>query len=628
VQTDIQGNVVPLTAPGGLGPADLRSAYDIPSIQAGLTVAIVDAFDNPSAESDLATYRSQFGLPACTSASGCFRKVNQAGASSPLPAADPGWSTEISLDIQMVSAACPSCKILLVEANSSSFGDLGAAEDTAVRLGAAVVSNSFGGGEYSSETADDVHFNHPGVGIFVSSGDAGFGVSYPAASRYVTAVGGTSLTRASSTARGWTEAAWGGAGAGCSAFESKPAWQHDTGCTNRTVSDVSAVADPGTGVAEYDSFGSGGWVIMGGTSVASPLVATIYAVTENASNALGFSYYAGTNSVFDVTSGSDGTCSPAYLCNGEVGYDGPTGNGTPDGQSMTTARGRSFQALDSQNVFVLGSDHKLWFEHAPFGAVPPARQEVDGAVQTFQAEDSSDVFVLGTDNNLWLEFGPFGSVPPSRQKVDASVIAFQALDTSDVLVLGADRKLWFEHAPFGSPPPARQEVDAGVLAFAALDSSDILVLGADHKLWLEHGPFGSVPPARVVVDAGVLAFQALDSSDILVLGSDRKLWFEHAPFGSVPPARQEVDAGVLSFQAMDNNTIYVTGLDDKLWLERAPFGTAPPARTQVDAGVFAFHALDSQTALVLGGDLKLWLETGPFGTLPPPRHQVDGAVLP
>jgi nucleotide-binding universal stress UspA family protein len=628
VRTDAQGLVTPLTTPSGYGPADLQSAYDIPAIQTGVTVAIVDLFDNPNAESDLATYRSTFGLPACTSASGCFRKVNENGAASPLPAANSGWATEISLDIQMVSAACPSCKILLVEAKPDTNADIDAAEDTAAKLGAIAISNSFGAPESSGQTSDDSHFNHPGVGIFASTGDSGFSTAWPAASRYVTAVGGTTLTRAPSTARGWTETVWSGAGAGCSSVESKPSWQRDTGCAKRTIGDVSAVADLATGVALYDSYGSGGWVVAGGTSVASPLNAAIHAVTQVAGVALAFSYYGGANSFNDVTSGNDGTCSPAYLCTGEVGYDGPTGNGTPDAQSMMTANGRSFQALDSSDVFVLGTDHKLWLEHAPFGSVPPSRQEVDAAVLTFQAEDSSDVFVLGTDHKLWLEHAPFGSVPPSRQEVDAGVLAFQALDNSDVLVLGNDRKLWLEHAPFGSVPPSRQEVDAGVLSFQAIDGSHVLVLGSDHKLWLEHAPFGSVPPSRQEVDAAVLAFQALDSSDILVLGSDRKLWLESGPFGSVPPARKQVDGGVLAFQALDSQTAYVLGLDGKLWLESAPFGSVPPARKQVDAGVVTFRALDSQTALVLGRDLKLWLEHGPFGAVPPTRQQVDGAVMP
>jgi subtilase family serine protease len=324
-------------APGGLNPADLQSAYKLPSSTAGVgkTVAIVDAFDDPNAESDLARYRSQFGLPACTTANGCFRKVNQNGAASPLPAADVGWAEEISLDVDMVSAACPNCHILLVEATSNSFANLVAAVDQAARTaGVVAISNSYGGSEYSGETRDQSHYNHPGIAVTVSSGDNGFGVEFPAASQYVTAVGGTALRRASN-ARGWTDTAWNGAGSGCSRYVTKPSWQHDTGCGRRTVADVSAVASPSTGVSVYDTYGGvGGWLVFGGTSASAPLIASVYALAGNTASITYGSYpYSHTGSLFDVTSGSNGHCSAStrYLCTAVAGYDGPTGLGTPNG---------------------------------------------------------------------------------------------------------------------------------------------------------------------------------------------------------------------------------------------------------------------------------------------------------
>jgi len=270
-RTDIAGALAisPDATPSGLAPANLISAYKLPSSSTTATVAIVDAQDDPTAESDLATYRSQFGLPACTTANGCFRKVNQSGATSPLPASDAGWAGEISLDVDMVSAICPSCHILLVEANSASDANLYAAEDYAASQ-AKFVSNSWGGSEYSGQTTDDAHFNHPGVAITVSSGDSGAGSEYPATSRFVTAVGGTSLSPASNS-RGWTESAWNGAGSGCSSFDAKPSWQTvTTNCSRRAEADVSAVADPNTGVAVYQTFGASGWAVYGGTSVAAP----------------------------------------------------------------------------------------------------------------------------------------------------------------------------------------------------------------------------------------------------------------------------------------------------------------------------------------------------------------------
>jgi subtilase family serine protease len=329
-----RGNAAPLAqGPSGYGPADLQSAYALPSATAGSgqTVAIVDAFDDATAEQDLAQYRSFYGLPPCTTANGCFRKVNQSGGTLPMPPPEPDWSLEISLDLDMVSAVCPNCHILLVEANTNLNTDLYTAVDTAARLGANAISNSYGGDESSTEASSDVHFNHPGAAVTASSGDNGYGVSYPAASPYVTAVGGTSLTRGGGGARGWTESAWSGAGSGCSAYEAKPSWQTDTGCSRRTVSDVSAVADPNTGVAVL--FG-GLWFTVGGTSASSPIIASVYALAGNASSVNAGSYpYSHTGGLFDVTSGTNGTCSPSYLCTGVGGYDGPTGLGTPNGTS-------------------------------------------------------------------------------------------------------------------------------------------------------------------------------------------------------------------------------------------------------------------------------------------------------
>jgi len=336
VRTDDSGNVVQNTAPAGLAPADLRSAYDLPaSGGAGKTIAIVDAYDDPTAEADLAAYRAQFGLPPCTTANGCFRKVNEQGKASPLPAANSGWSSEISLDLDMASAICPSCSILLVEASTTYTTDLGASVNTAVSLGASVVSNSYGGSEdASAPLSDSAYFKHPGVFITASSGDSGYGVQYPASSAYVTAVGGTSLVR-SSTTRGWSEVAWSGGGSGCSAYIAKPSWQKDTGCAKRMEADVAAVGDPSTGVAVYDQ---GGWKIFGGTSVASPVVASIFALVGDTS-ADGSYAYAHAGYFYDTTSGSNGTCATAYECNAGPGYDGPTGNGTPNGAAMAGTRG-------------------------------------------------------------------------------------------------------------------------------------------------------------------------------------------------------------------------------------------------------------------------------------------------
>lgn len=334
---DVTGKPFVTGGPAGFGPADLQSAYNLVTIAAtggsGVTVAIVDAFDDPMAEADLAVYRSTLGLPPCTTANGCFRKTDQRGGTS-YPTPDTGWAQEISLDLDMVSAICPNCHILLVEADNNYYDNLGAAVNYAASVpGVVAISNSYGGSEWSGETGYEGYYNHPGKAITVSSGDGSYGVEFPAASRYVTAVGGTSLTKSTTTARGWSETAWSGAGSGCSAYIAKPTWQKDSRCAKRTVADVSAVADPNTGVAVYDTYNTGGWVVFGGTSVASPIIASVYALAGNAGTVNYGSYpYGHTTALNDVTSGNNGRCRPTgYLCTATTGYDGPTGLGTPQG---------------------------------------------------------------------------------------------------------------------------------------------------------------------------------------------------------------------------------------------------------------------------------------------------------
>ncbi len=340
LRTDSGASISSSGIPSGYGPSELQDAYNISDNGApgtGPLVAIVDAFHDPNAEDDMNTYRQQYGLGACTSQSGCFKQVDQSGGTN-YPRANRGWALEISLDLDMVSAICPSCKILLVEANNNSMFSLGSAVNTAADLGAVAISNSYGGPEFFFEGWMEGRFyNHPGIAITASSGDNGYGVEFPAASQYVTAVGGTTLTP-SGVGRGWTETVWDGTGSGCSKYINKPAWQVDTGCARRTVADVAAVADPHTGVAVYDSFGSWwqphGWLVVGGTSASAPIIASIYALAGHGGSINGASsVYSHTGSFYDITSGNNGVCnlSIAYLCNGGTGYDGPTGVGTPNG---------------------------------------------------------------------------------------------------------------------------------------------------------------------------------------------------------------------------------------------------------------------------------------------------------
>jgi Putative Ig domain len=335
---------VPQATPSGYGPSNLQSAYKLPSSSAGSgqRVYIVDAYDDPNAASDLTTYRSQFGLPACTTANGCFQKLNQNGQTSPLPAANSGWAGEISLDLDMVSAICPNCAITLIEANDNS-NNLYTAVQRANTLGAKFVSMSWGGPEDGTEASTDAtYFKSTGVVYTASTGDDGYsaGVIYPSTSNRVVSVGGTSLSTASSS-RGWTESAWSGAGSGCSSDETKPSWQSGiSACSRRADADVSAVADPNTGVAVYQTYGGTGWAVYGGTSASAPIIASTYALagTPAAGTSPASLPYAHTGSLYDVTSGSNGSCSPSTLCHGSTGWDGPTGLGTPNG---TTAFGGS-----------------------------------------------------------------------------------------------------------------------------------------------------------------------------------------------------------------------------------------------------------------------------------------------
>jgi subtilase family serine protease len=337
----------------GYGPAQLQSAYNLTSASAsdgsGRTIALVDAYNDPTAASDLAAYRAAAGLPAVPS----FKQVNQNGATSPLPAnASPSddWTLEDSLDLDMASAICPKCNIVLVEADNDSGNGLYVAENTAAGL-AGYISNSWGESESSSDTSyDSEYFDHPGDVITAAAGDSAYGVIYPATSPNVVSVGGTSLSTASNS-RGWTESVWydgggEGTGSGCSAYEPRPSWQAalalPSGCSKRIDNDVAADADSDTGVAVYDtSNGNGGWNEVGGTSGSSPMVAAMYALAGTPGNTPADDIYTHTSDFYDVTSGSNGTCSPAYLCTAEAGYDSPTGIGTPDGIGGLVSGGTS-----------------------------------------------------------------------------------------------------------------------------------------------------------------------------------------------------------------------------------------------------------------------------------------------
>ena len=347
------------TQPGCFGPPGLQKLYNITNASRmggkGVTVALIDAFGYTSAQADLAEYRKVFHLPPCNKA--CFAVVNQEGKAKPLPAIG-NWEGEQALDIDMVSAICPNCKIILVEVDDNSTRNLAAGVNVAVKLGANIISNSYGCPEdYCAPKAHDSPYDHKGVVITASAGDTGAGAAQPCSLSTVICVGGTSVA-VSSGGRGFTETVWDGlvhdqcgdgpcaTGSGCSSIVAKPSWQNDEGCTKRSESDLSAVADPYTGVivACTPCGGSPFLSNNGGTSAAAPMIAAMYALDGNFKTQNGSTLWAHQGEGFyDVINGTNsnkraGTfvCpkSYAYICragtmNGV--YSGPAGWGTPNG---------------------------------------------------------------------------------------------------------------------------------------------------------------------------------------------------------------------------------------------------------------------------------------------------------
>ncbi len=329
----------------GYGPQQLAAAYGGAYGNGALTIAIVDAYANPNAASDLAAYRANFGLPALLP--GQFTQYSQSGGSISSVRGNTGWGQEEMLDLEMASAVCPNCKLVYVGAKSASFTDLSAAVTLASSV-AQVISNSYGAAEFSSEgsvTAWDKAAASGDV-VTVSSGDSGYGAQFPAASKNVIAVGGTKLTFANGAR---VETAWSGAGSGCSAYIARPAWESSTvsGCANRAIADVSAVADPTTGVAVYDSYGSKqglNWYVFGGTSVAAPIIAAVFArgAAPASQELMVQRLYTNRSGLYDVIGGSNATCTagatvcsvPTQLWNAVAGWDGPTGNGSPANSSL------------------------------------------------------------------------------------------------------------------------------------------------------------------------------------------------------------------------------------------------------------------------------------------------------
>ncbi len=344
--------------PSGFSPAQIIKGYGFPSnLQgAGQTIAIIDAFDNPNVESDLLTFTNTYGLPACTTANGCFKKIYASGSQ---PTGDTDWGLEMSLDVQWAHAIAPLAKIILIEtadASSSLFDAI----QVAINNNATVISCSWGGPEYSGEQSLDSIFQNSPIPVVVSSGDSGAGVNYPAASPYVLSVGGTALTL-NSDGSYLSEVAWSGSSGGISAYETVPSYQSNFPIpqnpgSKRGVPDVSYNAAQNTGFSVYDSYGQGGWLVVGGTSAGAPQWAALIAIVNGAAGknmtSANMSIYTAALSNYstmfhDITSGQNGSC--GYYCQAQTGYDYVTGLGSPKTQALISDLLNGTQILQITN---------------------------------------------------------------------------------------------------------------------------------------------------------------------------------------------------------------------------------------------------------------------------------------
>jgi hypothetical protein len=655
------------TTPAGYGPSDLRSAYGFPSASSGSgqTVAVVTAYDDPNAAADLATYRTQYGITACTTANGCFKKVDQTGGSS-YPSSVPAWSTATAEGVDMISAVCPNCHILLVEATSTSISDLGTAENEAASLGAKFIDNTWYTGETglgaSETTYDSQYFNHPGAAITAPDGGGGYGtVNYPAASQYVTAVGSTTLVKNTSTARGWTETASSSTSSGCSAYEPKPTWQTDTGCSMRTLSDVAAVGDAsppdGSTVAVYNT-ANNGWEQVGDTTLAAAIIASTYALAGSpAPGTYPASYpYTHPGGLYDISSGSTGTCSPSYLCTAGPGYDGPTGLGTPNAATAFWGAGARPAAIVGKDgtlrVFVhatdgsvqqdaLASGSSTWSGLTSLGgnwpASPAALAGGGGFIWVFEVGTNGNLYVNDLPNTTtwsgWTDIGNPGShligVPAAVQDKNGTIRVYTRNSAGSLyeITLASGTSTWSAFNDLGGTWPFDPAANVGSGGYVkvfeigtttSMYTKQLAPGGSWPSAWTDLGGTVTGDPAAVQDNSGTTRVYARDTHGSLeefYSASGTTTWTEDNRNGTwSDDAAASVGSGgfVKVFDIGTTTNMYYDQLPPGKtwsgWTEMNGTLTGVPAATQASNGT------DYAFARGTGGSLQVDSEPGGSST--------------
>jgi hypothetical protein len=603
----------------GLDPENLKSAYKLPATGgSGETIAIVDAYNDPNAESDLQKYREKYKVyykgteTACTEANGCFQKLNQKGENKNYPSNEYFWSLEISLDLDMASAVCPECHIDLVEANKEG-NELDVAEEEAASLKPAVISNSWGRAEESAETERDVYFHHPGIPVVAAAGDSGYQVEYPAASPDVIAAGGTTLKKAENS-RGWTEAVWSGTGSGCSAYEEKPSWQTgppweaDKGCTHRTDNDIAADASGESPVSVYDSYEYPGWENVWGTSAATPIISGIEAQASSATRTLAAdAFYKKPSMLFHISEGSNGECGAEgsetyYLCHAtKEGYNGPTGMGTPDGvftsaaaPTVTTKPATSVTetgAILNGIVNPNGAETKYYFEYGTTESYGKKTEEASAGSSESSLEESKAIAGLtlgktydfriiaknseGTTYGTNQKFTPSGK-PSVETKAATSIGETTATLNGSVNPKGLETKYYFDYGTTESYGKKTAEVSIGsgitsleeskaVTTLAAnttyhfrivATNSDGTTDGPDEAFATLYKPFVESRAATTISGT-----EAKLSGIVNPRGFETKYYFEYGTTESYGKKTEEASAGSGTSNVEESKTI--TGLTTK-----------------------------------------------------------------